>query len=339
MAEIDYSKLSRQQKLAIFLIVIGPDAAGEVLRQFGDREAEQLCREMSQFTMVAESVQRQAIEEFTGLVAQSAGSAIGGLPYAQRALGLAKGDAKASTIMGRLSPAGQPLQVIKDLSEMEGRQIFNLLKAEQAQTIAYVLSHLDGGKAAEIFSLFSPELREDVLERLGTLESTSVALVDKVSQSLGRHLDAKVRPHFHFSGGVRAVAGLLNQLEKNMTRTLLSRLDERNNALSLAVRKQMFSFEDIGRLSQPDMQRLLREIDSVQLATALKGATEAMRSKVAAALSKRAAEGLREEIELLGALKPKDIDAAQTAIIGVVRRLEEEGQVSLDGEAAQPAVA
>jgi flagellar motor switch protein FliG len=337
MADIDYANLSRQQKLAVFLIVVGPEAAGEVLRHFGDRDAEQLCREMSQFPMVPEAVQRQAMDEFTGLVAQCIGSAVGGLSYAQHALGLAKGDAKASTIMGRLSPAGQPLQVIKDIGEMEGRQIFNLLKLEQPQTIAYVLSHLDGIKAADVFSLFSPELREDVLERLGTLESTSVALVDKVSQSLGRHLDAKVRPNFHFSGGVRAVAGLLNQLEKNMSRTLLSRLDERNGILSAAVRKQMFGFEDLGKLSQPDMQRLLREIDSVQLATALKGASEAMRSKVGAALSKRAAESLREEIELLGALKAKDIDAAQTAIITAVRRLEEEGQVTLDGETAQAA--
>jgi len=337
MAEIDYTNLSRQQKLAIFLIVVGPEAAAEVLREFGDQEAELLCREMSQFPMISEAIQRKALEEFTGLVAVSAGSAMGGFSYAQRALGLAKGDDKASSIMGRLCPVGRPVQVIKEISEMEGCQIFNLLKSEHPQTIAFVLSHLESSKAAAVFALFGPEMREDVIERLGTIESTSVALVDKIARSLSRHFDAKVRPTFHYSGGVRSVAGLLNQLEKPLIKSLLTRLEERNNTLGAAVRKQMFNFEEIGRLGLADMQRVLREVDSIQLATALKGASEALRAKVAASLSKRAAEGLREEIELLGAIKLKDIEAAQEALIQVVRRLEEEGQISLDDEAAKPA--
>jgi len=339
MAEIDYSKLSRQQKLAIFLIVIGPEAAADVLRQFGDQEAEQLCREMSQFPMVPETIQREALEAFSGLVAQSATSALGGLSFAQRALGLAKGDNKASSIMGRLGPVGRPVQVINDISEMEGRQIFNLLKAEHPQTVAFVLSHLESSKAAEVFSLFSPDSRDELIERLGTIESTSLALVDKIARSLGRHFDAKVRPTFHHSGGVRSVAGLLNELEKGVSKTLLAHLDERNNSLGAEVRKQMFGFAEIGRLQQADMQRLLREVDTVQLATALKGAGEAMRAKVFGALTKRAAEGLREELELLGAVKQKEIDMAQDAIIQVVRRLEDEGQISIESDAAESAVA
>jgi flagellar motor switch protein FliG len=126
-------------------------------------------------------------------------------------------------------------------------------------------------------------------------------------------------------------------LEKPLIKSLLTRLEERNTALGAAVRKQMFNFEEIGRLALADMQRVLREVDSVQLATALKGASEPLRAKVAASLSKRAAEGLREEIELLGAVKLKDIEAAQETVIQVVRRLEEEGQISLESEAAKPA--
>ena len=334
MPEIDYTGLSRQQKLAIFLIVIGPDAAAEVLRQFGDAEAEQLCKEMALFPMVPEAIQRLALEEFGGLVAQSAGSALGGLPYAQRALGLAKGETKASSIMGRLGPVGRPVQVINDISEMEGRQIFNLIKAEHPQTIAFVLSHLESAKAAEVFSFFSPDLRDELIERLGTIESTPVTLVDRIARSLGRHFDARVRPTFHHSGGVRSVAGLLNQIEKSVSKTLLAHLDERNNALSVAVRKQMFGFEELVRLQPADMQRLLREVDSVQLATALKTASEPLRNLVFGSLTKRAAEGLREEIEMLGSVKQKDLETAQLAIIQVVRRLEDEGQITLDGEAA-----
>jgi flagellar motor switch protein FliG len=334
MPEIDYAGLSRQQKLAILLIVVGPDAAAEVLRQFGDPEAEQLCKEMALFPMVPEAIQRMALEEFGGLVAQSAGSALGGLSYAQRALGLAKGETKASSIMGRLGPVGRPVQVINDISEMEGRQIFNLIKAEHPQTIAFVLSHLESAKAAEVFSFFSPDLRDELIERLGTIESTPVTLVDRIARSLGRHFDARVRPTFHHSGGVRSVAGLLNQIEKSVSKTLLAHLDERNNALSVAVRKQMFGFEELVRLQPADMQRLLREVDSVQLATALKTASEPLRNLVYGSLTKRAAEGLREEVEMLGSVKQKDLEAAQLAIIQVVRRLEDEGQITLDGDAA-----
>jgi len=332
MADIDYAKLSRQQKLAIFLICVGPESAAEVLKHFDDTEIEQLCREMSGFPVVTEGVQKLAMEEFSSVVASSVNSALGGLPYAQRTLEIAKGDYKASSIIGRVGPVGTSVDVIKDISEMEGRQIFNLVKHEQPQTISFVLSYLDPGKSAEVFALLSPELREEVIERLGTIESTSLELVGKIARSLGRHFDTKVRPSFHHSGGVRAVAGLLNQLDKDMSKTLLARIEERNATLGAAIRKKLFSFEDLSRLASADLQRVLREVDSSNLAISMKSASESLREKIYAGLSKRAAESLREEIELLGPVRLKDVEAAQDVIIQTVRKLEEEGQISLDSE-------
>ena len=331
-ADFDYSKLSRQQKLAVFLVVIGPEAAAEVLKQFGDPEIELLCREMSTLSIIPQSAQRQVIEEFSSVVAQSATSALGGLAYAQRTLAIAKGDYKASAIIGRVGPVGTSVDVIKDISEMEGRQIFNLIKYEQPQTISFVLSYLDSAKSSEVFALLGPELREEVLERLGTIESTSLDLVGKISHSLGKHFDSKVRPAFHRSGGVRAVADLLNQLDKEMSKGLLARLEERNAQLSAAIRKKLFSFEDISRLQPADLQRVLREVDSANLAISMKSASEALREKIFGSISKRAAESLKEEVELLGPVRFKDVEAAQDTIIQAVRRLEEEGQISLDSE-------
>jgi flagellar motor switch protein FliG len=332
MAEIDYSKLSRQQKLAVFLICVGPDAAAEVLKQFDDTEVELLCREMSTFPMVPEPVMKQALEEFTSVVASSVSSALGGLAYAQRTLEIAKGDYKASSIISRVGPVGTSVEVIKDISEMEGRQIFNLIKHEQPQTISFVLSYLEPDKAGEVFALLSPDLREEVIERLGTIESTSLELVSKIVRSLGKHFDTKVRPAFHRSGGVRAVASLLNTLEKDMSKTLLARIEERNATLGAAIRKKLFSFEDLNRLSAADLQRVLREVDTGNLAISMKSASETLREKIYAGLSKRAAEGLKEEIELLGPVRLKDVETAQDVIIQAVRKLEEEGQISLDSE-------
>lgn len=339
-SEVEYTKFSRPQKLAIFLIIIGPEAAAEVLRQFDDAEVELICREMSTVTVVSTEVQRLAIDEFSGLIARSFGSALGGLAYARRTLEIAKGDYKASSIVGRIGPAaGSSIEVIKDISEMEGRQIFNLIKQEQPQTISFLLSYLDSAKSAEVFALLGPELREEVVERLGTIESTSLELVSKIARSLGRHYDTKVRPAFHHSGGVRAVADLLNQVDKEMSKNLLARLEERNATLSAAIRKKLFSFEDLIRLQPSDLQRVLREVDSSNLATGMKSASETLREKIYGAISKRAAESLKEEIEMLGPVRLKDVEIAQDAIIQVVRRLEEEGQITLESENAQSLVA
>ncbi len=332
MADLDYTKLSRQQKLAVLLICVGPEAAAEILKHFDDIEAEQLCREMSALQMISDTVQKQALEEFSSVVVAGVNSAIGGMPYAQRTLEIARGEYKANTILGRVGPVGTSVDILADIAEMEGRQIYNLIKLEQPQTISFVLSYLDPVKAAEIFSLLGPELREEVIERLGTIESTSLELVSKIVRSLGKHFDTKARPSFHHSGGVRAVAGLLNELEKDMSKTLLTRLEERNATLGAAIRKKLFSFEDLNRLQSADLQRVLREVDTGNLAIAMKSASEPLRDKIYAGLSKRAAESLKEEIELLGPVRLKDVEGAQDVIIQAVRRLEEEGQISLDSD-------
>lgn len=329
---LEFAKLTRPQKLAVFLIVIGPQAAAEVLKNFDDGEIEMLCREMAAFGVVPEAAQQQAIEEFAGIIGQSANAALGGLHYAQRTLEIARGEFKASSILSRVGPVGSSVDVIKDISEMEGRQIYNLIKNEQPQTVAFILSYLNGAKAAETFALLPPDQRDDVVERLGTIESTSIELVGKIVRSLGKHINTKARPNFHRSGGVRVVAELLNGLDKDMSKNLLAKLEERNAHLGAAIRKKMFSFEDLMGCAAADLQRVLREVDSNNLAVSMKSASEPLREKIYAAISKRAAESLRDEISLLGPVRIKDVEMAQDAIIQVVRRLEEEGQISLDGD-------
>ena len=339
MVDPDFTKLSRQQKLAIFLIVLGPEPAAEIMRHLDDTDIELVCREMSQYTMISDATRAKVLEEFSPIIGESIAATMGGLDYARRALEIARGDYKAGSIIGRLGPAGTAVEVIKDISEMEGRQIYNLVKNEQPQTISFVLSYLDGAKSAEIFALLSPDLREEVIERLGTIDSTSLDLVSKIVRNLGKHFDNKVRPTYHRSGGVRAVADLLNGVDKEMSKNLLARLEERNAHLGAAIRKKMFSFEDLGRLSGADLQRVLREVDSANLAVSMKSASEPIKDKIFGAISKRAAESLRDEIGMLGPVRLKDVEVAQDAIIQVVRRLEEEGSISLGGDADGAVVA
>lgn len=341
MADIDYAKLTRLQKLAVFLIVVGPEAAAEVMRHFNDSEIEAICREMGQVAVVPEPLRLAVVEEFAPIVGESLGCTLGGLDYARRTLEIVRGEYKAGLLLSRVGAepaASSSSELMADIAEMEGRQIYNLLKDEQPQTIAFLLSHLASAKGAEVFMLLPAELREDVAERLGTIESTPRDLIARIVRNLSRHVSGKPAQAFHASGGVRAVADLLNALDKESSKNLLARIEERNAVLGSAVRRKMFSFDDVRRLASADLQRVLREVDSSHLAIAMKSATETLRESIYAALSKRAAESLRDEISMLGPVRLKDVEIAQDAIIQVVRRLEDEGSITVgDGEGAMVA--
>jgi flagellar motor switch protein FliG len=340
MSEADFAKYTRLQKLALFLIVIGPEAAAEVLRHFEDGEIETLCREMGQISSVPADMRDMVFAEFAPIIGQSLNATLGGLGYARKALELARGDHKASLLLSRVDVKAPVTSsaVLADIAEMEGRQIANLLKEEQPQTVAFLLSHLTAAKAAEVFQLLSPDQRDEVVERLGTIDSTPRDLVSKIVRNLRRHTAGQNALSYQPSGGVRAVADLLNNLDKESSKNLLTRIEERNAALGEAVRRKLFSFEDIKRLAAADLQRVLREVDSAHLATAMKSASEALRERVFASLSKRAAEALADEISMLGPVRVKDVETAQDAIIQVVRRMEEEGSIVLgDGEGAMVA--
>jgi flagellar motor switch protein FliG len=186
--------------------------------------------------------------------------------------------------------------------------------------------------------MLSTEVREEVVERIGSMESTALELVNKVVRTLARNLEYNEQQTFNQSGGVRRVADLLNSLDKETSKSILSRLEEKNPTIGSAVRKKMFSFEDLLRLQSSDMQRVCREIDMGDLTVALKSANPALRESIMGAISKRAAETLVEEMEMLGPVRLKEVEAAQDKIIMVVRKLEEDGEISIDQEGSDRVV-
>ncbi len=327
----DYKKLTRVQRLATFLVVIGPEAAAHVLKEFDDESIEIICKEMTNISAIETDRQKAAVEEFSSFILSSYGSLLGGPLYTRRALEIAKGDFKATSILERIAPTSNSAEVIKEIEQMEPRQIFNMIKTEQAQTIAFVLSYLERDKAGPILGMFNHEVREEVIERLGIMEPTSLELINKVANALSKNLDTKQKTTLNKSGGIRMVADLLNTLEKEDSKSILTNIEERNPALGAEIRKKMFSFEDLSRLELPDLQRIMREVDSGDLIIALKSATESLRDSVMEAVSKRAAETLKEELEMMGPVKLTEVEAAQERVIQVVRRLEEQEEISLDG--------
>jgi len=328
---VDYKQFTKVQKIAAFFIFIGPDAASEVMKDFETSHLELICREMASLHVIDENVQRQLLEEFAEVISAGVNSKLGGVGYAQAVLAKAKGDYTAATVINRVAPTTVHSEAGEDIRQMEGRQILNLVKSEQPQTVAFVLSYMDTAKAAEIVMMLAPELREEVVERLGAMEPTSHDVLLKIAKNLNRHFDKKaLQQGLHRSGGVKSVADILNALDKDTRKTLLTRIEERNAPLGAAIRKKVFSFDDLARLERVDLQRVMREVDMSDLAVALKSAKPAMIEAVMAAISKRAAEGLREDIEMLGPTKMKDVENAQDKIIQVVRKLEEAEEITLD---------
>jgi flagellar motor switch protein FliG len=254
----------------------------------------------------------------------------GGVEYTQTALEKAVGSYKANNIINRIAPNQGSSALIQRLLEMEPRHIFNLLKNEYIQTMTLVTSYLRPDKASELLSLLRPELRDQVIERLATLEPTPVEVVETVIEVMQRRLNGKASRGLNQTGGLKSAADLLNALNKNLSKTIITSLEERNAELGQAIRQKMFTFADLTRLDSAALQKVMREVDMRDLALSLKKSDETIKAKLLSAISKRAAETVNEEIGFLGAVKLKEIDAAQLRIIEVVRRLEAEGEVDLE---------
>ena len=330
MATIDYETMSKTQRLAAFFIIVGPELAPELMKQLRDPEIEDVAREMASMNVVDFKLQEKIMDEFCGLIGEGMNASLGGMSFVQKALEAARGTQAASDILLKALPASDSIDAVRELSQMDTRQIFNLIKNEQPQTVAFILSYLESKQVSQIVPLFSPQDREEIVERLGSMDSISSELIGKVLKSLGKHLASGTQKYsLHRRGGAEAAAQLLNSLDKELSKTLLSRIEEKNAELGGAIRKKLFRFEDIARLSQSDVQRLLRDVETQDLAMALKNATEPVKRAIANAMSKRAAATLKEEIELLTSARAKDVEKAQDRIIAQIMQLAEGEEINI----------
>jgi flagellar motor switch protein FliG len=322
--------MTKVQKLAALLIILGPESAARILQTLEPQELETVSVEMSRLPIITQELRLQILDEMSE-IAVTAGTALrGGISFAQTTLEKAVGSSKANDILNRISPHQAPTQAIQRIMEMEPRHLFNLIREEHVQTIALMTSYLRPNKASEMLSLLRPELRDQVVERLALLEPVPLEVVEKVAEVLQRRLSGKTSRGLSISGGAKSAADVLNALDKNLSKTILASLDERNAQLGQAIRQKMFTFEDLLLLDTNAIQKVLREVDMRDLALALKKADEGLKSKLLGGISKRAAETVNEEMGFMGSVKLKEIEAAQLRIIEVVRRLENDGEIELD---------
>jgi flagellar motor switch protein FliG len=326
----DISKLTKVQKFAIFLIMLGPDSAAQILKNLDEHEMEAITAEMARQSLVSQEVQIAILREFSEVALHASTSVRGGTDFAQQTLEKAVGTFKATNVMGRLAPTRAPVGALEKLVDLDSRQIFNLIKQEQPQTVALITSYLPAEKASQLLAMMKEDQRDQVVERLATLSPTPVEVVEKMVEVLVSKLSVKPSRALNQTGGLKSAADVLNALDKNASKSILNAIEERNPELGASIRKKMFTFEDLAQIDLTGLQKIMREVDIRDLAVALKTASEQLKKILLGAISKRAAETVLEEMSFLGAIKLKEIEAAQMRIIDVVRRLETEGEIELE---------
>ncbi|MBE7504530.1 MAG: flagellar motor switch protein FliG [Verrucomicrobiales bacterium] len=325
----ELARLTKIQKLAALLVMLGPDSAAAILKSFEPAEVETITSEMARLPMISQTLQQHLLAEFSDVALEASTSLAGGLDFARATLEKALGVFRATEIINRIAPSRGSVAAIQGLADMEPRQIYNLLRHEQPQTIALFLSFVPPDKAAAVFALLPPEARERVLERLATLSPTPVEVVEKVIAVLNTRLGVRQTRALNQTGGVKTAADILNAMEKTSGKSLLLSIEEHNPELCQAIRQKMFTFEDLASLETPTLQRILREVDMRDLAMALKTASDKVKATLLACISKRAAETVQEEITYMGPVRLRDIENAQLRVIDAVRKLEADGDIEL----------
>lgn len=322
--------LNKTQKLAALLVMLGPDSAGQILKQFQPREIESISREMARFNLITREQQHEILVDFSEVAVAASTSISAGLDVTRSTLEKAIGSFKASDVLGRVAPSKQPVGAMQDIAEMDPRQIVNLIRDEQIQTIAFVGSFLAPEKAAQVLGHLRPEQRDQVIERLAMLAPTPIEVTEKVVAVLNAKLGVKQTRALTQTGGVTPAADILNAMDKNVSRELLAKIEERNQELCQSIRKKMFTFEDLLLLNGQSIQRIMREVDMRDLTLALKKASDPLKKLMLSNISRRAAETVQEEMAFMGHVKLRDVEAAQFRIIDAVRKLEAEGEIDLD---------
>lgn len=320
------AKLSGIKKAAIFLIAMGPENSARILKHFSDNEIEKLSSEIANTTTVDPELKNAVIDEFLQLNSAHNYIATGGIKYARDLLEKAVGPQKANDIIKKLTNNSQ-IRPFSALRKTDPEQLFNFINKEHPQTIALILSYLEPDKAAVVLNLMPEAMQSEIAKRIAIMDRTSPEIVKEVEAILEKKLSSVVTQDFTVVGGVETLVDILNSVDRGTEKSILEDLEEEDQDLAEEIRKRMFIFDDIITLDDQSIRRVLREVDSKDLAYALKGSNDEVSERIFRNLSKRAAEMLREDIELLGPVRIREVETAQQKIVQIIRRLDETGEI------------
>lgn len=320
------SGMSGRQKAAVLMISLGPDVASSIYKKLSTEEVEQLTLEIANLRKVDLDQREQVVREFRDIVKAKDYLTMGGIDYAREVLELALGSSEADAILAKLTATLQ-VKPFHFARKADPNQILSFLQDEHPQTMALVLSYLDAAQAALIISSLPHDLQADVARRIALMNGTSPEVVTEVEQILEAKLSAMGTFDNLQNGGVDAVVKILNGVDRGTEKAILEQLELADPELADEIKKKMFVFDDIVLLDNRSIQRVIRDVEPSDLQLALKVASEEVRQVVFDNMSKRMADTFKEEMEFMGPVRLRDVEDAQQRIVGVIRRLEESGEI------------
>jgi flagellar motor switch protein FliG len=318
--------MSGKDKAAVLMVSLGPELSASVFKHLKEEEIEDLTLAIAGLKRIEPQVRDEVIEEFHDLVLAREYLEQGGIEYARELLEKALGPDRAEEIIKRLT-ASLAVRPFDFARKTDPGQLLNFIQNEHPQTIALILAYLHPEQAGLILSSLSPELQVDVARRVASLDRTTPEVLQEIESTLEQRLSAFVMDDYTVAGGVESIVDILNMVDRATEKTILDSLEEEEPELAEEIRKRMFVFEDIILLDDRSIQKVLREVDSKDLAMALKTASEEVASRIYKNMSKRAAEMLREDIEYMGPVRLRDIEETQQRIVATIRRLEDMGEI------------
>ncbi|HTC32389.1 MAG TPA: flagellar motor switch protein FliG [Bryobacteraceae bacterium] len=320
------------RKAAILMIILGDQISGEILRNMDEDEVQKIGEEVARITSISPDQAESVLEEFYQMSMAREYVLKGGIDYAKKMLMTAFGPEHAKRLVDRLvKTLGSELASFDTLQKADPQQLAKFIHNEHPQTIALILSHLNASQAAGLLVSLPQELRADVALRMANLDQISPEIVSKIAVIIGQRLKALGEMNRESYGGVRAVSEMFNRLDSGTSKDILEAIEENDPKLVETIRHMMFVFEDLLVLSGEALKEMLGKVDRKTLTVALKGTSEQLKVHILQLMSQRGAEMLKEDMEALGPIKIKEVEAAQQQIIAVIRQLEADGTISLKG--------
>ncbi len=318
--------LTGKQKAAILMISLGPEKSAQIFKHLREEEIEQLTLEIANIRKVSSEQKEEVINEFYNLLVAKEYISSGGIEYAKQVLEKALGAQKTIEIIGRLTATLQvkPFDFVR---KTDPAQLLNFIQSEHPQTIALIIAYLEAEQSAAILSALPPERQADVARRIAIMDRTSPDVIREVERLLERKLSSVVSEDFTSAGGVQSVVEILNKVDRTTEKTIMESMEVQDPELAEEIKKRMFVFEDIIQLDDRAIQQILREVDSKDLALALKGSSEEVSTKIQRNMSKRAGDMLKEDMDYMGPVRLRDVEDAQQRIVNVIRKLEEAGEI------------
>ncbi len=320
------------RKAAILLLSLGEQISAEILKHFDEEEVQAVSREVARISSVTAEQAEGVLEEFYQMTLAHDYVLKGGLEYARKLLMNAFGAEQAKKLLDRIVKAlGNEVATFDALQKTDPQQLAKFIHSEHPQTIALVLSHLNPSQAAALLVSLPPEMRADVAQRMAHLDQISPEIIAKIAGIIGQKLKALGELSRESYGGVRAVAEMFNRLDSVTGKEILDKIEQQDSTLVETIRQLMFVFEDMLLIDQQGIKEVLARVDRKLLTIALKGTSDELKRHFMECMSKRGAEMLQEDMEALGPVKIKEVEAAQQQIIAIVRQLEAEGVIGLKG--------